>query len=166
MRFPSGWFTPDEAGRYNPEKGRPDTMAIDFVIDVERRVVFTVAIDSLSVADAIGHMDRLRADPDYVATLNQIADFRDVTDVQLSGLDIRSLAQHTVFSPASYRALVITKPIAYGLARMFSTLRELAGEPHHITVRTLEEAAEFTGIDIDVAASVCADLRQRLRATR
>lgn len=98
--------------------------------------------------------------------MNQIADFRDVTDVQLSGLDIRTLAQHTVFSPASHRALVITRPIAFGLARMFSTLRELAGEPHHITVRTLEEAAAFTGIDIDVAARVCADLKQRLRATR
>ena len=153
MRFPSGWFTMQR-------------MAIDFLIDVERRVVFTVAIDVLSVADAIGHMDRLRAHPDYAPTFNQIADFRDVADVHLSGLDVRTLAQQTVFSPASYRALVIGKPIGFGLARMFSTLRELAGEPHHATVKTLEEAAEFTGIDLEVATRACAELKQRLRAAR
>jgi hypothetical protein len=139
-------------------------MAIDFLIDVKCGVVFTVAIDVLSVGDAIGHMDRLRAHPDYAPTFNQIADFRDVAEVHLSGLDIRTMAQQAVFSPASRRALVIDKPIAFGLVRMFSTLREIAGEPHHITVATLEDAARFTGVDLDVATRACADLKERLRA--
>ncbi len=152
------------APTYNSQEARYNLMAIDFLIDVKRRMVFTVAIDVLSVGDAIGHMDGLRAHPDYAPTFNQIADFRDVTEVHLSGLDVRTMAQQAVFSPASHRALVIAKPIGFGLAHMFSTLREIAGEPHHITVTTLEEAAQFTGVDLDVATRACADLKERLRA--
>src|SRR5260221_9704354 len=116
-------------------------MPIDFVVDTEHRMVFTVATGVFSVADAISHMDGLRADPQFSPLFNQIADFADVNDVELSGLDVRTFAKQTVFSVTSRRAIVIVRPVAFGLARMFTTLRELAGEPNLAIVRTLSQAA-------------------------
>jgi len=138
-------------------------MPIDYLVDTEHRVVFTVALGAFSVGDAINHMDRLRADARFSPAFNQIADFDDVDEVLLSGLDVRTFAQQTVFSPVSRRALVVAKPIGYGLGRMFTTLRELAGEPHLAIVRTLAEAADWTRIDLRVAEEACAALKQRLR---
>ena len=138
-------------------------MPIDFVVDTEHRVVFTVASGEFSVGDAISHMDRLRADPRFSPVFNQIADFDDVDSMLLSGLDVRTFAQQTVFSATSRRALIIATPLGYGLGRMFTTLRELAGEPHLAIVRTLAEAAEWTRVDLKVAEEACGALKQRLR---
>jgi hypothetical protein len=141
-------------------------MPINFLIDVEHRVVFTVAIDVFSIADAIDHMNRLRADARYSPFFNQLADFRDVTDVQLSGLDVRTFAKEAIFSTGSRRALVIATPVAYGLARMFATLRELAGEAHISIVRTMPEAADWVRVDLPLAEQACAALKQGLRDGR
>jgi hypothetical protein len=138
-------------------------MPIDYVVDPEHRAVFTVATGAFSVGDAISHMDRLRADGRFSPLFNQIADFDSVNDVLLSGLDVRTFAQQTVFSPTSRRALVLARPIAFGLGRMFTTLRELAGEPHVAIVKTLTEAAEWTGIDLKRAEEACDGLRRRLQ---
>jgi hypothetical protein len=141
-------------------------MATDFLIDSEHRVVFTVAIDVFSISDAIGHMSRVRAAAGYSPSDNQLADFRDVTEVELSGLDVRMFAKETVFDSESRRALVLTRPIAFGLARMFATLRELAGEPHITIVRTMQEAADWVGVDVAVAERACAQIKEQLRGAR
>jgi len=138
-------------------------MPVDYVIDAERRVVFTVAIDVFSPADAVRHMTRLQADPGFSPSFNQIADFRGVTEVRLSGLDILDLSRHTVFTRDARRALVIDRPLAFGLARMFATLRGLSGEQHLTIVRALEDAARWTRVDPDVAAHACAMLTDRMR---
>ena len=140
-------------------------MPIEFFVDAGRRVVFTVAGGAFSIGDAIGHMDRLRADPAFSPAFNQLADFRDVTEVELSGLDVRTLAQQVVFSPSSYRALIITKGVAFGLARMFATLREIAGEPNLKIVGDMEQAADWVSVDRDAAEAACAAIKQRLKTS-
>jgi hypothetical protein len=138
-------------------------MSVDYLIDIDRRVVFTVAIDLFAVTDAVRHMTRLQADPDFSPSFNQIADFRAVTEVRLSGLDVLDLSRQTVFTRDARRALVIDKPLAFGLARMFATLRGLSGEQHLTIVRALDEAARWTRVDPDVAAQACATLTDRMR---
>jgi len=48
--------------------------------------------------------------------------------VAVTGAGIRQLATVSVFQPGTPRALVVTSPVMYGLARMFQTLRGLQGE--------------------------------------
>ena len=141
-------------------------MPVDFLVDVDHRVVFTVAVDVLTVADGVAHMDRLQADPQFSPRFNQIADFRGVTEVRLSGFDVRDLAKRTIFDREARRALVVTRPLAFGLARMFEILRGLRGESHLTVVRELEEAARWTRVDPAVAAATCATLTGRLRTGR
>ena len=140
-------------------------MAVDFLIDVDRQVVFTVAVDVLTMGDGLDHMNRLQADPRFSPVFNQIADFRAVTEVRLSGFDVRDLAKRTLFSPEARRALVITRPLAFGLARMFRILRGLRGENYLTVVRELDEAARWTGVDPHVAADTCATLAARLKTS-
>ncbi len=138
-------------------------MPVDFLIDADARVVFTAAIGVLTVTDAVGHMDRLQADGAFHPTFSQVSDFRDVTRVEISGFDVRTLATRTIFDREAKRALVIRKAIAFGLARMFMALREIRGETNLKIVREMREAAEWVGIDPEHAERACACVKQRMR---
>jgi hypothetical protein len=96
-----------------------------------------------SMADARSHMEKLSKDPNFDSSFSQIADFTQVTRFELSPDDVRILAQRSLFSPDSRRAFIVSNELAYGLARMFAILRELAGETGIGVFRTLEEALDW-----------------------
>jgi len=103
-------------------------MPADYYIDVPRRLVFSRGTGVLTFADCRSHMERLLRDPGFRPEFNQLIDFRDVTDVVISAEEIVLLAARNVFSPESRRAFVVTNDLQFGLARMFRSYRENAGE--------------------------------------
>lgn len=126
-------------GRAGPEKHMPAF----YKIDKERRLVMSSASGVFSMADARSHMEKLSRDPNFDPSFSQIADFTQVTRIELSPDDVRILAQRSLFSPDSRRAFIVPNEHAYGLARMFEILRELAGETGIGVFRTLEEALDW-----------------------
>src|SRR5205814_7753914 len=112
-------------------------MPASYKIDRERRLVFSAASGVFSVADALSHHEKLSNDPDFDPSFSQIADFTKVTRFELSADDIQLLAQNGFFSANSRRALVASSEVAFGLARMYGTLRELSGESGGHVVHTL-----------------------------
>ena len=98
---------------------------------------------AFSRADSVAHREKLLKDPDFDPSYSQIADFTQVTKFELSGEDIYELAQASIFSPPSRRALIVPSDVSYGLARMFGTLRESLGEMEIAVFRSLEEALEW-----------------------
>jgi hypothetical protein len=114
-----------------------------YKIDKERRLVLSSASGVFSLADALSHQQKLSQDPDFDPSFSQIADFTQVTQVNLSASDVRELAQRSVFSPQSRRALLVPNDLAYGLGRMFEILRENQGETGIRIFRSLEEALEW-----------------------
>lgn len=96
-----------------------------------------------SRADSVAHKEELLKDPDFDPSYAQIADFTQVTKFELSAEDIQELAQVSVFSPQSRRALVVPSDVSYGLARMFGTLRETEGENELGVFRSVEEALNW-----------------------
>jgi len=114
-----------------------------YKIDKERRLVLSTASGVFSRADAAGHMERLLKDPDFDPSYSQIADFTQVTKIELSAQDVHELAQRSVFSPQSRRALIVPNDVAYGLGRMFGMLRENQGEMGIRIFRNLEEALDW-----------------------
>jgi len=70
-----------------------------------------------SLADAVSHMEKLSKDPDFEPTFSQIADFMNVTRVELSGDDIHRLAQKTIFSADSRRAFIAPNETVFGMGR-------------------------------------------------
>lgn len=114
-----------------------------YKIDKERRVVLSSASGVYCLADARSHQERLSKDPDFDPSFSQIADFTQVTQIELSADDVRLLAQKSLFSPRSRRAFIMPNELAYGLGRMYGILRELAGETGIRIFRTLEEALDW-----------------------
>jgi hypothetical protein len=118
-------------------------MPVTYEIDKQRRLVISTVLDKLTVADALGHQEKLLKDPDFDPGFSQII---DVTRATLSGLeasDIRKIAERNVFSPGSRRAIVVSTNLAFGFGRMFETLREGAGENGIRVFRDLDEAVDW-----------------------
>jgi len=114
-----------------------------YKIDKERRLVLSTGSGVFSRADAAAHMEKLLRDPDFDPNYSQIADFTQVAKIELSAKDVHELAQRSVFSPQSRRALIVPNEVAYGLGRMFEMLRENQGEIGIRIFRNLEEALDW-----------------------
>jgi len=118
-------------------------MAAFYKIDKERKLVMTTASGVLTMAEALGHQEKLRKDPDFAPSFSQLFDVTHVTDVQLTAEDVRTLARRSVFSPDSRRAILVNSDLKFGLARMFEVLRDTMGEKGIRVFRNLDEALEW-----------------------
>jgi len=118
-------------------------MPASYKIDKKNRWVHTVHWGVLSHADIVSIVDRGLKDPDFDPTFGEIADFTEVTQVDVSAEDIRELAQKNIFSPHSRRAIVVPNDLIFGLARMYEILRDLQGETGIRVFRTLDEALDW-----------------------
>jgi hypothetical protein len=114
-----------------------------YKIDKERRLVLSTGWGVFSLADALSHQQRLSKDRDFDPSFSQIADFTHITGMELTGDDIRQFAQRGIFSAHSRRAIIVPNEAAFGLGRMYETLRGLEGEKGIRVFRTLEEALDW-----------------------
>jgi len=103
-------------------------------------MVFSRVTGVLTFGDVLDHMDRLSRHPDFRPTYDQIIDFRQATEMALSDEEIRDLARRNIFGAGSRRAFLVNPGLQYGLARVFETYREMAGE-HGIRIFTDDNEA-------------------------
>jgi|SRR5882724_1721225 len=129
-----------------------------FYIDSELGVVFSKATGVFSRADALDHMERLSRHPDFRPELNQLADFRQITKVDLSSEEIRELAKMTIFSARSQRAFVVSSDLQFGLGRVFASYREIRGETGIMIFRQLQDALNWLSISSEPDAKVFTEL--------
>jgi len=114
-----------------------------YKIDKERRFVLSTASGVFTLADALEHQQKLSGDPDFDPSFSQIADFSQVTKLDLSSDEIRQFAQTSIYSSDSRRALVMPNELSFGLGRMYEILRDLAGQGGIRVFRTVEEAVDW-----------------------
>ncbi len=114
-----------------------------YKIDKENRLVMTTGSGTVTVADALAHQEKLLRDPDFDPTFSQLLDFSHVTKIEVNSEHIRRIAQNSVFSPVSRRAILVNNDTAFGLARMFAILRESAGDNGIEVFRNLDDALEW-----------------------
>jgi hypothetical protein len=89
------------------------------------------------------HQKRLAKDKDFDPKFSQLLDFLQVTEIKFTPEDVRALAIANVFSPTSRRAVLVKDSLAFGLARVFQTHRELKGESGIRVFQELDEAVEW-----------------------
>jgi hypothetical protein len=118
-------------------------MPASYEIDKQRRLVITTGLDPFTTADALAHQQKLLEDPDFNPSFSQIMDFTRIAAFELEAGDVRMLAQRTVFSPESRRAIVVSTNLGYGLSRMFEMHREGFGENGIRVFRDLDEAVDW-----------------------
>jgi hypothetical protein len=114
-----------------------------YKIDKERRLVLSTGSGVFSLADALSHQQRLSRDPDFDSSFSQIADFTYITRIDLSGDDIRQLAQTSIFAAHSRRAFIVPDEVTFGLGRMYAILRGFEGEKGIPVFRTLDEVLDW-----------------------
>lgn len=61
----------------------------------------------------------LRADPRFRATMNQLVDAIDVTELAVTVEAVNQMGQSTLFAPTAKRAYVVKMDALYGMIRMY-----------------------------------------------
>ncbi len=118
-------------------------MPATYAIDKQRRLVITTGSGRITLADALAHQEKLRKDQDFDPSFSQIMDLTQVIEFALEANDIRRIAQTTIFSRESRRAIIASSDLVYGFGRMFEILREIAGENGIRVFRDLDEALDW-----------------------
>jgi hypothetical protein len=103
-------------------------MPADYTIDSARRVLVVRFWGRLSRSDAIAIRSRLRADPAFDPSLNDLVDLTDVTAIDLTAEDLQHFGGTPLARGIRY-AVVATTPLTYGIARVFQAYRESQGAP-------------------------------------
>jgi hypothetical protein len=118
-------------------------MPVSYAIDKQKRLVVTRAWGACTAADALEFRRRILQDDDFDPGFDQLADFTAATTIDVTPADVRMLAGANIFSPDSRRAIVVEGQLAFGLARIFETLRGLRGDRHVRVFHTRDEALSW-----------------------
>ena len=114
-----------------------------FKIDKEHRLVMSTISGVLTMADALAHQENLRKHPDFDPSFSQLMDGTQLTRVELKREEVQRLARDSIFSPDSRRAFVTNSDAAFGMARMFETLRDAMGERGIRVFRNLDDGLDW-----------------------
>lgn len=119
-------------------------MPASYKVDIEQRWVHTMIWGEVSLTDVLCALEKGLMDPEVDPNFAEIVDLTEVTRMNLSGDEIRVLAQKSAFSLSARRAIVVPdNDRVFGLARMYEMLRELQGETGIRIFHTLDEALSW-----------------------
>lgn len=123
-------------------------------IDNDVKLITTIwsgqAVDNELIDALTKYQQDIKSQPDY-RSYNEIVDFSKASDFKLSTAGIRRLVQIAADSDVqgvkTKLAIIVSLPIAYGLARMYETYRSLApsADKEVRIFRNYSEALEWIG---------------------
>jgi hypothetical protein len=120
--------------------GRKYALPAYFRIDQERRLVMSTISGVFTLADGLTHQEKILKDPAFDPSFSQLLDCTHITQVELRPEDVRRLAQRSIFSSDSHRAILVSSDLTFGLAQMFMIFREAWGEKGIRVFHNLDEA--------------------------
>lgn len=120
-------------------------MPASYLIDRTRGVVFSRAWGVLTDEDILAHVRVLRGDARLTPDLRQVADFRDVTRLDVTSEGVRRAASNNPWGPDARRAFVAPIDETLGMIRMFGIYMHATSQFQ--IFQTLEPAMEWIGLD-------------------
>ena len=120
-------------------------MPCSYTIDLTRALVLSRGWGVLTDGELLAHVRALTVDPRFVRNFYQLADLRDVADVEVSAATIREMARLNPYGDGSRRAVVVTSDVLFGMARMYQILRDEPTDQLEI-FRELDAALRWLGI--------------------
>lgn len=99
-------------------------MAVTYVIDSNAQLVLMTATGPTSTSDIADVQRRLREDPHFQPTFNQLFDFRNATPTDVHNRQVEALLESSPSAPSSRRAYVVSPGVSYGMARMAAAMAE------------------------------------------
>ena len=116
-------------------------MPCRYTIDKDKGLVITTAWDRLTFPEAKAHQDQLAADPAFNPQFNQLIDAIEVTHLEISADQAKTLASRVIYSVESRRAFVATNPTVFGIARLMGAHDEIARAADRANVFSTRRAA-------------------------
>lgn len=120
-------------------------MSCSYTIDLTRSLVLSRGWDVLTDGELLAHVRALTIDPRFVRNFHQLADLRDVVDVEVTASTIREMAMLNPYGVGSRRAVVVTSDVLFGMARMYKILRDEPADELEI-FRNLDDALRWLGV--------------------
>lgn len=99
-------------------------MSLSYVIHKEQRLVLTVGRGHVTLEEFTAHRKRLLRDPNFNPDFNQMNDHTAVVSTNLTGAKLSWFASNPVFSQSSRRAVVVSRPAHFGMARQFASYHD------------------------------------------
>jgi pimeloyl-ACP methyl ester carboxylesterase len=118
-------------------------------IDVARRLVLSRAWAVFTPQDLFDHFTMLAADPAFDPIFSQLVDLRDVERTELTPPIIRRHALERLFDRTAQRALVVSSPYHYELARIYAAFAEYASQNVRV-FRDMHDAEEWLGLETSI----------------
>ena len=103
-------------------------MPASYRIDTAVRVIFSKAEGRLTDQDLLEHQSRLREDPVFNWSFDQIYDFGEVTEVDVTDDTLRRLMERQPFLQGVKRALVVRSDETRGMVEKLVAFRQTAAE--------------------------------------
>lgn len=101
-------------------------MPISYRIDVEHCLILTTASGTLTDDDIVQHKARIVQDPDFRPGMKELSDIRGVDQLNVTPAGIMEMvnqdAKDSTTVGSHQLALVVSKEVAFGMARMYQSL--------------------------------------------
>jgi hypothetical protein len=120
-------------------------MPCAYIIDLARSLVLSRGWDVVTDRELLAHVHTLTADPRFVRNFRQLADLRDVTDVQITPSCIKEMARLNPYGAGARRAVVVTNDVVFGMARMYQILSDESPDELQI-FRKMDDALQWLWI--------------------
>ena len=120
-------------------------MPTSYEIDAHRRLVTSRIWGAVTDAEIHQHNEKLRTDPRFDGTYQQLVDMTGVTKIGVSTSTINETSLDQFFEPGTRRAFVATDDAVFGMARMFALRAEGLGQTIQV-FREEDQAKEWLGI--------------------
>jgi len=133
-------------------------MPCAYTIDLARSLVLSLGWGVLTDRELLAHVRALTADPRFARDFRQLADLRDVTDVQITASTIREMVGLNPFGAGARRAVVVTNDVVFGMARMYQILSDESLDELRI-FRKMDDALQWLWI-ADAKAELLSALSQ------
>lgn len=122
-------------------------MSWSYFIDLQQRTVFVRFFGTVTPREVLEEMTAIKNDPNFSSSLNQLVDASEARPAADFPTDrIRELGASSIFDKNVRRAIIVQGDLAFGLARMFATYREINGEKNLHIFRHREEAFAWVGV--------------------
>lgn len=120
-------------------------MSATYSIDREHRLVRTHVHGAITTPDLQDMYARMVADPGFSSTYNQLADWREVTELHVITDAVREAARTHPFDAGTRRAIVVGIDVVYGVARIFAAYAEDVGQVVRV-FRDMADAEQWVGL--------------------
>ncbi|HTR68268.1 MAG TPA: hypothetical protein VMH85_20985 [Terriglobales bacterium] len=119
-------------------------MPFESVIYPQRRLIVTTGTGVLTGEEGLACCVGLKKRPEFDPSFDQLLDLTAATKFNASPDDMRRIAQESLFSPSSRRAIIAIEPGIFGLARMFEAFRGLSDVGEQVSVfRDMKQALDW-----------------------